>query len=78
VANTLEVSNDGQTWQIIWQSQDGQLLADSKWQVVNYDISSIADGQPAVYVRWSYEIASDRALDYSGWNIDDIELRAVP
>jgi len=78
VANTLEVSNDGQKWQIIWQSQDDQKLADSKWQVVNYDISAIADGQPAVYVLWSYEIASDRAFEYSGWNIDDIELRAVP
>jgi predicted outer membrane repeat protein len=77
VGNTLEVSNDGQTWSVVWQAQEGENLADSEWQILEYDISAVADGQGSVYLRWGYEIISDRAYPYSGWNIDDIELRGL-
>jgi len=77
VGNTLEVSNDGQVWSVVWQAQGGENLADSEWQVLEYDISAVADGQGSVYLRWGYEIISDHAFPYSGWNIDDIELRGL-
>jgi hypothetical protein len=77
VGNTLEVSNDGQNWSVVWQAQEGEKLADSEWQILEYDISAVADGQSAVYLRWGYEIISDRAYLFSGWNIDDIELHGL-
>jgi hypothetical protein len=77
VGNTVEVSADGQTWQTVWQAQEGENLNDSQWQILIYDISDTADGQSTVYVRWGYEINSDRAYAQSGWNIDDVQLSGV-
>jgi hypothetical protein len=77
IGNTLEVSNDGQNWSVVWQAQEGENLADSEWQILEYDISAVADGQSAVYLRWGYEIISDRAYPFSGWNIDDIEIHGL-
>ncbi len=69
---TIDVSADGTNWSSVF-SNDGSAIADAAWTQVAYDISATADGQPAVYVRWGYQIASG-AFAYSGWNIDDIEL----
>ena len=52
-------------------------ITDSDWQQVEYDISNVADNQPTVYIRWSYQILP-AANPYSGWNIDDIQLSANP
>jgi hypothetical protein len=52
----------------------GVPVTDNAWQPVQYDISSIADGQSAIQVRWGYQLADEHALEYSGWNIDDIQL----
>jgi hypothetical protein len=75
---TLEVSNNGITWQPVWLQEDGQTITDSTWQLMNYDISETADGQVTVYIRWSYQILDEQAWPYSGWNIDDIELWGYP
>jgi len=74
----VEVSNSGSNWQSLWQNPDGLETTDEQWQLVGYDISQTADGQPAVYIRWSYRILDRRAWPYSGWNIDDIELWGSP
>jgi hypothetical protein len=74
----VEVSNNGSEWQEIWVNPADTQIADNQWQQQHFDISSIADRQATVYVRWSYQILSDRAFPYSGWNIDDVELQGLP
>jgi gingipain R len=73
---TVEVSTNGISWETLWENSDGE-VADSSWSEQVFDISSIADGQPAVHFRWGYEIGSG-AWAYSGWNVDDIEIWGVP
>ena len=75
VKNTIEVSNGG-LW--IWEHTDRSDITDDGWLIVEYDISSIADGQETVYIQWGYEILRGDAYPYSGWNIDDIELWGYP
>lgn len=77
VESTIEVSNDGALWIEVWEHTAGSAITDNDWQLVEYDISSIADWQDTVYVRWGYEIF-EGAYPYSGWNIDDIELWGNP
>ena len=73
----VEASNDGSTWQTVWLNPTTEPITDYYWRVVQYDISEIAAGHSQVYIRWSYQIISDRAYPYSGWNIDDVELRGL-
>ncbi len=69
----VEASNDGVTWHTVWEHSENRAIMDSTWQQIDYDISSIADNQSTVFVRWGYQIGSG-AYAYSGWNIDDVEL----
>jgi hypothetical protein len=73
---TVEVSNNSLNWTSVWDNGDGT-IADGNWNQEIIDISSIADGQPNVYLRWGYEIGSG-CWAYSGWNVDDIEIWGVP
>src|SRR5690606_1702118 len=43
------------------------------WIPMAFDISSVADDQPAVRIRWGIG-PTDRSVTYPGWNIDDVEL----
>lgn len=74
VISKIEASNNGTTWNVVWEHTGSTAIADEDWQIVEYDISTIADNQDTVYIRWSYQILDDRAYPYSGWNIDDIQL----
>lgn len=71
---TVEVSNDGTQWHIIWTNPADATITDSQWQTLAYNIGSMADNQSAVYIRWGYQILDPRAYAMSGWNIDEIEL----
>lgn len=73
---TVEVSIDGANWREVFVNP-GSATTDSAWQTMEYDISSIADQQTAVYVRWGYQTISSPGA-YSGWNIDDIEFLGEP
>ena len=59
----------GLIWQTVWE-HDGLPLVDDAWTVQTYDIS-VADGQPAVRLRWVMG-ETDAAGTYAGWNLDDI------
>jgi hypothetical protein len=76
VESTIEISDDGTSWSAVWEHTRPD-LADSSWRIVEYDISSIADNQETVYIRWGYQI-QEYAYPYSGWNIDDVELWGNP
>lgn len=67
----LRVSTDGVTWTDVWQNTAE--VVDSSWTEVEYDISNIADGQATVYLRWTMG-ETDGGWEYSGWNIDDVEV----
>jgi parallel beta-helix repeat protein len=77
VESTVEVSNDGTSWAIVWEHTERAEITDDSWRMVKYDISSVADEQATVYIRWGYEILPE-AYPYSGWNIDDIEFWGNP
>lgn len=77
VKNAVEVSNDGVDWTIVWEPMEPTAITDDTWQMLEYDISTIADGEESVFIRWSYTI-NERAYQYSGWNIDDVELWGNP
>jgi hypothetical protein len=43
---------------------------------MDLDISAVADGEPAVYIRWTMG-TTDAGWRYCGWNIDDVQIVAV-
>jgi hypothetical protein len=69
---TIDVSTNGTTWTPVWNNGTSE-IADSAWTAESYDISSVANNQATVYVRWGYQIGTG-AYAYSGWNLDDIEI----
>ena len=71
-ANLL-VSSDGSNWTTIWANQYSH--CGGSWPLWSFDISSVADGQPTVYVRWENQGGQYRTqYAYSGWNLDDVRL----
>ena len=68
---SLSVSNNGVTFNTIWNNIFE--VTDTNWIPVEYDISSMADGQSHVYLRWTMG-STDGSYRYSGWNIDDVEI----
>ena len=73
---TVEVSNNGTNWNVIWRATDtGADVSDSAWQLQDFDISSVADNQNTVYVRWGMG-PTDGGTTFPGWNIDDIQIIA--
>ncbi|MFQ5655590.1 MAG: hypothetical protein ACE5GW_12780, partial [Planctomycetota bacterium] len=62
-------------WVLIWENGNSE-ITDSSWSERIFDISSIADEQASVSIRWTYEVGID-AWAYSGWNIDDVEIWGI-
>jgi hypothetical protein len=67
----LHVSNDGVNWTQLYAN--GGSFSDGAWVPVEYDISAVADNEPAVYLRWTMG-PTDGSVTYCGWNIDDVEI----
>ncbi|MDX1387832.1 MAG: S8 family serine peptidase [Acidobacteriota bacterium] len=72
---TVEISTDGTSWSMVWD-HSGSAISEGAWSLRSYDISAIADGQPAVWVRWIMG-DTDGSVTYPGWNIDDIRIIGV-
>jgi subtilisin family serine protease len=70
----VRVSNNGSTWTTIWEN--GSEVTDSAWGLQEFDISSVADNQSTVYLRWTMG-TTDSSWFYSGWNVDDVQLYGV-
>jgi uncharacterized repeat protein (TIGR02543 family) len=68
---TIDVSSNGTAWTQIYINDFNEVS--TTWSNCQYDISSEADRQATVYVRWGYRVAA-MAGPVSGWNIDDIGL----
>jgi subtilisin-like proprotein convertase family protein len=72
---SFSVSNDGTNWTTVWSNS--ATLKETAWSSVSYDISAVADNQPTVYLRWTIG-PTDTSVVYGGWNVDDIEISAIP
>lgn len=73
---SVEVSNNGSSWTVIW-NHTGESFNESSWSLQTFDISAVADNQPTVFVRWIMG-TTDSSVTYPGWNIDDIRILGVP
>ncbi len=69
---TIEVSNDGTTWNNVWLS-NGITYGDSAWAYQTCNIAAPADGHDTVYIRWGMG-PTDHSVTYPGWNVDDVEI----
>ena len=67
----FKVSGDGDNWSTVWEN--GEEVSDTAWQLMEFDISSIAAGEDEVTLRWTMG-GTDGALRYCGWNLDDIQV----
>lgn len=56
----------------VWSNPNSGNLVDNAWSLQDLDISSIADGNSNVRVRFTLE--SDGGLEFGGWNIDAFEI----
>ncbi len=72
---TIQVSSNGATWTTVWQNSTA-VISESAWSLQTYDISTLADSQAAVQIRWGMG-PTDSSVSYPGWNIDDVEIVAV-
>ncbi len=70
---TVEASTDGQHWTLLWTQAEREAITDTEWTLCEYPLAQ-ADSQPTVYLRWGYHILRERAYDYTGWNLDDVQL----
>ena len=65
---SIAVSTNGSSWTTVWESTDE--VADVFWTPMEVDISSVAAGEPTVYVRFVMG-TTDGGWRFCGWNIDD-------
>ncbi len=71
----VRVSADGVNWRDVWSNPETD-VADTAWIEQGFDISTVADNQPTVHLRWTMG-ATDSTRKYCGWNIDDVSLWAA-
>ena len=62
------------SWSTLW-TNSGEVV-DSSWSQQEYDISSQADGEETVYIRFVMG-TTDSSWQYSGWNIDNVQIWGV-
>ncbi len=67
----VQVSNDATSWHDLY-TKNGDFYFTS-WQDFDIDISTYADGELTVYVRWFHENVSGGG-NYAGMSVDDIAL----
>jgi agmatine deiminase len=70
----VRVSSNGSTWLTIWENT-GE-VADNSWVPQELDISSYADGEETVYLKWVMG-PTDESWQYCGWNLDEVEISAI-
>lgn len=72
---SIEATNDGVNWITVWRHTGGD-LQETSWSLQSYNLSTIADNQPFVQVRWTMG-PTDGGSEFSGWNIDDVVIKAI-
>ena len=67
------ISTNGSTWYNVWQNT--ATIYDGAWVYQEYDLSTWANNQPTVYLRWVMG-TTDGGWTYCGWNVDDVKVWA--
>lgn len=70
----VRVSNDGSNWTTVWANEAE--MTGGAWEESVLDISSVADNQENVYLRWTMG-STDGGWVYCGWNLDDVQILGV-
>jgi hypothetical protein len=73
---SVQVSTDGSTWTAVWNHTATSPISETAWSLQSIDLSPIADGRPAVRLRWVMG-PTDGAVTYPGWNIDDVRISGI-
>ena len=60
---------------LVWQNEPNYDQVDYEWKNHDIDISSYADNNPSVKVR--FQLISDGYVNLGGWNIDDFSLVGI-
>jgi uncharacterized caspase-like protein len=68
----LYVSNDNAKWTQVWVNPVFS-ISDTQWTQYDYNISAVASGKSAVYLRWGLGPTYSGPA-FCGWNIDDVAL----
>ena len=63
---------DGDSWVRLFEN--GGTNQETSWNGEEYDLSAVADSNPNFQIRFGFG-GTDGSGTYSGWNIDDIEVR---
>jgi choice-of-anchor B domain-containing protein len=58
--------------QIVWSNPTNANLIDTAWNLLDLDISSIANGASSLNVRFT--LITDGGANFGGWTIDDFEI----
>ncbi len=66
----VRVTDSGGNWHTVWTNPAE--MTDSSWNLQEIDISAYADSNPDLQIR--YGTQSDGGWQYSGWNIDDVQV----
>jgi len=61
--------------QIVWVNPSSANLIDENWTEVEYDISSLADGNPSVEIEFS--LLTNGSQTFGGWTVDDVEIVSI-
>lgn len=65
---SVDISTDGVNFTNVWSG----FGRDTAWQLYRYDLSTIADGQPTVHVR--FRLQSDGSTVAAGFYVDDVSI----
>jgi hypothetical protein len=68
----VEVTNGDGNWHTVWANPT-TTLRDTAWSRQAIDISTWADNQSTVTIRWTMG-PTNGSTQYCGWNIDDIKI----
>jgi hypothetical protein len=69
----IDISIDGGlTWINLWSHNSG--ISETEWSLQEFNISTIADGQPDVRIRFTMG-PTNQNQGYCGWNIDEFIVR---
>lgn len=72
---SVQISNNGETWFSVWENGEEE-ITDGDWSSRIIDISTFADTQANVQIRWVMG-TTDPGWEYCGWNLDDVEIWAA-
>jgi hypothetical protein len=73
----IQVTNNGTNWTTVWSWNTGtssQAMTDTAWNLVSYDLTTVAAGMATVQVRYGIGPSTGSTSIHTGWCIDDFQI----